>query len=280
MTIQLGRPQISQQKVLGKLDLHMQNLGLYTIYRYVFTVLLFIIVIIVALWLHLWFGVRKSDEVRPTHTSLPGRILPATSTTFSSEVTLPSTCPHTLHSIPVARVKPKGFSGWWLEQPNTKRKLAPHQVNFSLPLPLTLHGCFGTQKPHWNSSAQTKSRMGQGTLGPSREAWQPWPWWADGSDGHTQMCVETTAERTTAIMHFIQWYTRFQVGLCYHNCTMFIIITITSRARQQIKVREEAYKSHPNLKRKKASNFAAPSLSSVIILIFPLGNLKISSLEL
>lgn len=92
----------------------------------------------------------------PTHTSLPGRILPATSTTFSSEVTLPSTCPHTLHSIPVARVKPKGFSGWWLEQPNTNRKLAPHQVNFSLPLPLTLHGCFGTQKPHWNSSAQTK----------------------------------------------------------------------------------------------------------------------------
>ena len=63
-------------------------------------------------------------------------------------------------------------------------------------------------------------------------------------------------------------------------CTMFIIITITSRARQQIKVREEAYKSHPNLKQKKASNFAAPSLSSFVILIVPLGNLKISSLEL
>ena len=36
MTIQLGRPQISQQKVLGKLDLHMQNLGLYTIYIYIY----------------------------------------------------------------------------------------------------------------------------------------------------------------------------------------------------------------------------------------------------
>lgn len=117
------------------------------------------------------------------------------------------------------------------------------------------------------------------TLGPSREAWQPWPWWADGSDGHTQMCVETTAERTIAIKHFIQRYTPFQVGLRYRDCTMFIIITITSRARQQIKVRKAAYKSHPNLKRKKASNFAAPSLSSVIF-IFPLGNLKISSLEL
>lgn len=131
---------------------------------------------------------------------------------------------------------------------------------------------------------QTKARMRQGTeritLGPCREAWWPWPWWADGSNKHTQMCVETIAERTTAIKHIIQWYTPFQVGLCYCDCTMFIIITITSRARQQIKVREEAYKSHPNLKQKKASNFAAPSLSSFVILIFPLRNLKISSLEL
>ena len=162
------------------------------------------------MWLHLWFGVRKSDEVRPTHTSLPGRILPATSTTFSSEVTLPSTCPHTLHSIPVARVKPKGFSGWWLEQPNTKRKLAPHQVNFSLPLPLTLHGCFGTQKPHWNSSAQTKSRMGQGTLGPSREAWQPWPWWADGSDGHG------------AFFFFFP-----NIRLCYHHKAWELLLLVS-----------------------------------------------------